>query len=136
MKLFNKKIHNFLFKKSANVQIALSNDLGHPLADNLRQGNWMMEYITNRLQSRWLGLQSLQLINQFLTLKTPNHPYSCLSKILLYEMVNEFQAMETWQLMQNNIKLKSGLFIIMRQFTNIFLFLFIWFINQKSPISC
>ena len=96
-----------MFKKSANFQIALSNDLGHPLADNLRQGNWMMEYITNRLQSRWLGLQSLQLMIHLLILKTPNHPYSCLSKILLYEMVNEFQAMESWQLMQNNIKMKK-----------------------------
>ena len=26
------------------------NDLGHPLCQNLRTGNWLMEYISNRLK--------------------------------------------------------------------------------------
>ncbi|ESO09331.1 hypothetical protein HELRODRAFT_109597 [Helobdella robusta] len=30
-------------------KIRPSNDLGHPLCDNLRQGDWLMDYIANRL---------------------------------------------------------------------------------------
>ena len=26
------------------------NDLGHPLCNNLREGNWLMDYISNRLK--------------------------------------------------------------------------------------
>jgi glycogen debranching enzyme len=28
------------------------NNLGHPICGNLRDGNWMMEYIVNRLRQR------------------------------------------------------------------------------------
>jgi glycogen debranching enzyme len=30
-------------------KIRAPNDLGHPLCDNLRNGNWLMEYTANRL---------------------------------------------------------------------------------------
>ena len=30
----------------------LGNDLGHPLADNLRSGDWLLEYISTRLASQ------------------------------------------------------------------------------------
>ena len=33
-------------------KVAEENDLGHPLAANLRSGNWLMEYISGRLKSR------------------------------------------------------------------------------------
>lgn len=43
--------------------IRMRNDLGHPVCDNLRAGDWLMDYITNRLAqerstlklSKWLG---------------------------------------------------------------------------------
>jgi glycogen debranching enzyme len=31
-------------------QIRLHNDLRHPLVINLKQGNWLMDYISNRLK--------------------------------------------------------------------------------------
>lgn len=30
--------------------IRIKNDLGHPLCDNIRQGDWLCGYIANRLQ--------------------------------------------------------------------------------------
>lgn len=27
------------------------NDLGHPLCQNVRQGNWLLDYISNRLKT-------------------------------------------------------------------------------------
>jgi len=52
------------------------NDLGHPLANNLRAGDWMMDYITNRLRSckgtvelaSWLSnaFDSLKVVPRFL----------------------------------------------------------------------
>ena len=38
------------------------NDMGHPICDNLRQGNWLMEYITARLSKR----ESLAKLTQYL----------------------------------------------------------------------
>ena len=35
--------------------MAAETELGSPLADNLRAGNWMMDYIFNRLLSRYLS---------------------------------------------------------------------------------
>ncbi|XP_070709042.1 glycogen debranching enzyme-like isoform X1 [Pempheris klunzingeri] len=34
---------------SVMAEIRPENDLGHPLCDNLRQGDWMMDYVSNRL---------------------------------------------------------------------------------------
>lgn len=31
-------------------EIRLTNDLQHPLIENLKQGNWLMDYISNRLK--------------------------------------------------------------------------------------
>ncbi|GAB0093565.1 Glycogen debranching enzyme [Sergentomyia squamirostris] len=39
-------------------EIAPNNDLGHPFCDNLRQGNWMIDYFRERLAS-WPGTKSL-----------------------------------------------------------------------------
>ncbi|XP_030388074.1 glycogen debranching enzyme isoform X2 [Scaptodrosophila lebanonensis] len=33
------------------TEISPRNDLGHPLCNNLREGNWMMDYIADRLQN-------------------------------------------------------------------------------------
>lgn len=35
---------------SAMDTIAFNNDLGHPICQNLREGNWMIDYIINRLK--------------------------------------------------------------------------------------
>jgi len=32
-------------------KIRAKNDLGHPLCNNLRDGNWMCDYIVNRLKA-------------------------------------------------------------------------------------
>lgn len=37
---------------SVMADIRPKNDLGHPLCDNLRSGDWMIDYISNRLISR------------------------------------------------------------------------------------
>uniref|UniRef100_A0A1A9WR90 Glycogen debranching enzyme n=1 Tax=Glossina brevipalpis TaxID=37001 RepID=A0A1A9WR90_9MUSC len=45
---------------SVLAEISPHNDLGHPLCENLRNGNWMMDYIVNRL-SHFGGAKSLSL---------------------------------------------------------------------------
>ncbi|XP_029313638.1 glycogen debranching enzyme-like [Cottoperca gobio] len=37
---------------SVMSEIRPKNDLGHPLCDNLRQGDWMMDYVSNRLLAK------------------------------------------------------------------------------------
>ena len=34
------------------AEIRPRNDLGHPFCDNLRSGDWMIDYVSNRLISR------------------------------------------------------------------------------------
>lgn len=37
---------------SALAEIRPKNELGHPLCHNLRQGNWLMDFISNRLLAK------------------------------------------------------------------------------------
>ncbi len=34
------------------ADVAAHDDLGHPLCGNLREGNWLLGYLTSRLQRR------------------------------------------------------------------------------------
>lgn len=44
--------------------IRTNNDLGHPLCQNLRQGNWLMDYTAQRLM-RFQGTKEVNLFSLF-----------------------------------------------------------------------
>lgn len=48
-------------------EIRYKNDLGHPLCDNLRVGDWMMDYITNRLAQEHCTLALSEWFNKLFT---------------------------------------------------------------------
>ena len=46
---------------SVLADIRPNNDLGHPVCANLRQGDWLIEYVSNRLVNREGPLAQVRL---------------------------------------------------------------------------
>ena len=44
---------------SVMADVRPKNDLGHPLCDHLRQGDWLMDYVSNRLLAQEGALQEV-----------------------------------------------------------------------------
>lgn len=61
----------FLGLMSVMAEIRPKNYLGHPLCDNLRQGDWLMDYVSERLLAKGGAVGEVsnsQLTNQGQTL--------------------------------------------------------------------
>ena len=46
---------------SVMAEIRPKNDLGHPFCDNLRQGDWLIDYVSNRLLAKGGALEEVIL---------------------------------------------------------------------------
>lgn len=56
---------------SVLANIRPNNDLGHPVCANLRQGDWLIDYVSNRLIHREGPLTQVRLYNVFILYLSP-----------------------------------------------------------------
>jgi len=68
---------------SVMADIRPKNDLGHPFCDNLRSGDWMIDYVSNRLISRAGACAEVSKNIYFMTLGFQMIALLCFSLLLL-----------------------------------------------------
>ncbi|KAL3209219.1 hypothetical protein MRX96_009219 [Rhipicephalus microplus] len=86
-------------------EIRIRNDLGHPVCDNLRVGDWLMEYITNRLSQERTTTKFAKWLDQVFASvkKTPRYLVPCYFDAVVtstYCLVLE----EVWSKMSSFVK--------------------------------
>jgi glycogen debranching enzyme len=106
------KFAGFAGVKRMLKEITKQNDLGHPLCDNLRKGNWLLDYYSARLKRRTCSVKLSTWLGYAFTLlkKTPRYLIPRYFQQIINQVISELESCFLQNFKRHNMLLQNGLF--------------------------